>query len=129
MITVKVRRNSTVLDRLLRNAPALSRAEVHDAAEDAVKDVRAHWSGRYPPASSAGQPPAMRSEELDKNIFAIPVETLSSGKVTEEIQVRVPYGPALEFGTYKMRARPFLRPAMLRARKTFKGRWKRVVTP
>ncbi len=122
MITVETRRDTTVLDRLLRTAPAMALSETIEAAEDVVKDIRSNWSAASP--SAPGAPPAKVTGELDMSLD-VRVQK-ASGKVQVAILVFAEHGKHLEFGTYKMKARPFVRPAMKRAER-FKGRWK-VVT-
>ena len=65
-------------------------------------------------ASAAGQPPATDTGFLVQNITT---DVRSQGtKVIGEIIASTPYAKALEFGTRKMAARPYLNPA-LRANK------------
>ncbi|MBO9710570.1 MAG: hypothetical protein J7521_20405 [Caulobacter sp.] len=63
-------------------------------------------SGKGHVPSKPGQPPNRDTGMLDGNIETVLVEPL---KV--EISSNAPYSAALEFGTSKMAARPFMRPA------------------
>lgn len=125
MLTVETRSDTTILDRLLRTAPARSQAETLEAAKDVVADIRANWSSTSP--SAPGKPPAVVTGELDAS-FDVTVESRGE-RVRIVIRVKAEHARHLEYGTKNMRARPFLRPAMKRAERTFKRRWKVVVTP
>lgn len=124
---VKVILETSRLDRILRRAPANALEANLAAAEEIAKDIRANWSGHYPPASADGEAPAMRSENLDKSVIAVPDENIKSGKTKATIQVLAAYASALEFGTRKMAARPFIRPALKRAEKTFAKHYRGII--
>lgn len=121
---VTVQLDTRVLDRMRAEAEMKVSTACGEAAAAAVEDMRAHWSGHYPPASSAGQPPAVRSGHLDASIELIP-----DGRTGRIIHVKAAYASYLEYGTSRMAARPFMRPALMRARRTFGSRFKPVITP
>ena len=61
-------------------------------------------------ASSAGQPPATDTGFLVNNIV-ITMDTADKG-LSVNVESRADYSTALEFGTSKMAARPFMQPAL-----------------
>lgn len=65
-------------------------------------------------ASAPGSPPAPDTGTLRNSIY---VQIQSAGPIRKVIKVgtRVPYATFLEYGTSKMRPRPFMRPAVARA--------------
>ena len=73
-------------------------------------------------ASAAGQPPATDTGFLVQNITT---EVRSQGKkVIGEIIASTPYAKALEFGTRKMAARPFLNPALRKNKKKIQRKFR-----
>lgn len=63
-------------------------------------------SGKGHVPSAPGQPPNADTRQLDSNI-----ETIKKGELAVDVISQAPYSKALEFGTDKMAARPFMRPA------------------
>lgn len=63
-------------------------------------------SGKGHVASSPGEPPNREFGVLQANF-----ETARTGRLTAEFRSKAPYAAALEFGTSKMSARPYVRPA------------------
>jgi HK97 gp10 family phage protein len=126
-VTVELRQDTTVLDRLLRTLPQATVQATLDAANDVVADIKQSLDVPYPPASSPGEPPHKRSGDLQKSYGAVLVEQLSSGKVSVAIISTDPVSIFTEFGTKKMAARPHIRPAMKRADKYFRRRFTIVV--
>lgn len=87
------------------------------AGEYLVQKVQEKISTLYPPASSPGDPPHLRTGTLQGSVFySIDGETLSVG-------ASVPYADALEFGTQNMAARPFLGPTELEERQNMAKIW------
>lgn len=66
-------------------------------------------------ASSAGNAPAVDTGRLRDSINVIKFATISS--LESEVGTNVEYAPFLEYGTSKMRPRPFWNPAIEKARK------------
>lgn len=126
-VNVDIRLDATVLQRILKRVPENAAKASLETAEDIVADIRAKWSGHFPPASAPGDTPAIRSTTLDTSVFAVPQESLGSGKVQSQLTVAAPYAGDLEYGTRKMAARPFIRPALKRAEKTFGRRFKGII--
>lgn len=118
------RRGPSLIDRLLRKVDANAEAIVEEAADDGAKYIRAHWSGDSP--SSPGNPPAVVTGTLDRSVIAIPEHSLTGGKKRVLLRAMAPYASFLEYGTRKMAARPFMRPAIFYLRKTYKTRFKRL---
>jgi hypothetical protein len=117
-IQVYAKLDTRGFDRLLRNGPANNERATRRLAEELRDDIREHWSGLYPPASSPGEPPAKRSGKLDRSVRARPgrAHWIARAKVV----IEVGYGKFLENGTQRMAERPFMRPAIQRLRKNAK---------
>lgn len=103
------------------------------AREKVVEKLTGNRTGEmgYTPAgarytmSAPGEPPASRTGELRGSI-AYRVERVRGG-YTAVVGSPKDYAPHLEFGTYKMEARPFFRPTLNANRGEFisimRGRW------
>ncbi|WP_066282856.1 HK97-gp10 family putative phage morphogenesis protein, partial [Blastomonas sp. CCH1-A6] len=63
-------------------------------------------SGKNHVPSKPGEPPNQDTGRLGDNI-----ETVQKGPLLVEVSSNAPYSIPLEFGTSKMAARPFMRPA------------------
>lgn len=68
--------------------------------------TRGSVSGRNHVPSSPGEPP-----NQDSGVLAGNIETTRAGKLRVRVTSKAGYSSALEFGTSKMAARPFMRPA------------------
>lgn len=68
--------------------------------------TRGSVSGKSHVASNPGEPPNNNTGTLKNHIVA-----KRSGRVEAEVRSEAPYAAALEFGTSKMAARPYIRPA------------------
>lgn len=107
---------------------------VRFAARWLEMDIRTNWSMKSP--SAAGKPPAVDTGNLDSSVIAEPQGRQSGGRFgtdTDSIAwyVRIDtsqgdnpdgrggYSQALETGTYRMAARPFMRPAIDRLKGIF----------
>jgi len=77
-------------------------------------------------ASASGQPPATDSGFLGQNI-TMKVDVKSNGTVVGQIISAAPYSKALEFGTTKMDARPFMQPALEKNRRKIERMFKKGV--
>jgi len=77
------------------------------AVEAALSITKGSVSGKNHVPSAPGQPPNADTNQLDRSIEPTPVQN-------HEVQVvaTAPYAQHLEFGTSKMAARPFMRPAL-----------------
>lgn len=117
-IGISVKSNMRPLERLEHEIPKRTVALTVEAVEVVVEDIRAHWSGQYPPASQPGSPPATRTGQLDTSIEIIPVTDSDTRRVSVQLTVKAEYAGPIEFGTATMAARPFLRPALERNKET-----------
>jgi len=63
-------------------------------------------------SSSPGKPPKSDTGELSRSVTA-----KKTGKGQSELRVKSPYAGALEYGTSKMKARPFVAPAVTELKK------------
>lgn len=63
-------------------------------------------------ASSPGKAPKSDSGDLSRS-----VSSRKTGKGQSEVRVKSPYAGALEYGTSKMKARPFVAPAVTELKK------------
>jgi HK97 gp10 family phage protein len=77
---------------------------VETAAARSITEGAVSGKGHVP--SQPGQPPNADTHLLDRSI-----ETTSVGPLHVQVSSNAPYSAALEFGTSKMAARPFMGPA------------------
>ena len=107
------------LDKHLRRMRRLSSGEVtralgaaaYEGADiirsEAFRSISAgSVSGAGHVASAPGEPPNRDTGTLQANL-----EALSTGALKAEVRSSAPYAAALEFGTSRMAARPYMRPA------------------
>lgn len=81
--------------------------------EDAKQSILAGAvSGPGHVPSLPGEPPNADTHELDLSLDTI----INQSRLSVSVVSRAPYGGYLEFGTSKMAARPYLRPALQRNR-------------
>lgn len=121
-ITVKIERKSSLLEKLRKQVPENAKAITKDAAEDTARYIQEHWSPSSP--SSPGEPPAVVTGMLDASVEVASVG--SGNKPTFELKVQAYYASFLEFGSKKMAARPYMRPAMQWMGKQYKSKFKNV---
>jgi HK97 gp10 family phage protein len=69
-------------------------------------------SGREHVPSAPGEPP-----NQDTGVLANNIETVSVSPLKVEVSSNAPYAAALEFGTSKMGARPYMKPATAKKRR------------
>lgn len=86
--------------------------EIEIDAEHSITAGSISGKGHVP--SRPGQPPNRDTGDLDKNIETT-VE--AQNPPTVHVTSHMPYSAALEYGTSKMAARPFMRPATEKNRK------------
>lgn len=81
--------------------------------EDAKRSIIAgSVSGAAHVPSRPGEPPNADTHQLDLSLDTI----INESQLSVSVVSRAPYGAFLEFGTSRMAARPYLRPALLRNR-------------
>lgn len=104
-------RHSRRLAALAKNADKISQALF--VAADAIKVTARHSitagsiSGKGHVASLPGEPPNRDTGHLDTNI-----ESFRTGPLSAAVKSQAEYAAALEYGTSKMAARPYMRPAV-----------------
>lgn len=113
-------RHTARLRRLVKNVDKLD-ATIFAAADAIKTDARlsitaGSVSGKGHVASLPGQPPNRDTGHLDTNI-----EAFRTGHLKAEVRSQAEYAAALEYGTSKMAARPYMRPAVKRAEPKIKG--------
>jgi hypothetical protein len=108
MAQVKV--NVSDLQKLIKKVGSKEAAQqiMKPLAELMLEEVRMNWSGRVPPRSTPGNPPAIDTGLLDRTMNIRPVKDGYSTIARQD------YSEHLEYGTYKMAARPFMLPAFER---------------
>lgn len=109
---IKVIVDTRGLDNL-RKLPGAIDAMLGKVTGDVDADIKESFSTTAPDPAPAGEPPAVQSGRLKNSITHY---QMGRGKWAVEQDGRVaPHGPHLEFGTAKMPARPFFRPAIWRS--------------
>lgn len=78
-------------------------------AQHSITEGSISGAGHVP--SAPGEPPNADTRQLDTNIV-----NAKTGELTAEVSSNAPYSAALEFGTSKMEARPFMKPAAKKTR-------------
>ena len=113
------------IGRVERAMDELMQREERKIATHLMNEVKENWSPKSP--SSAGTPPAVKTGAYNESIQIIQNRG-AGGRFERGWSVRFntdkagrSYSEALEFGTYKMAARPHIRPAIERTRNVFKG--------
>lgn len=106
------------LDALSAAARSATAAALSDVAQGVAAEIRATLDQATSGASLPGAPPADPSGRLAASVSVDTDPDAARSVVT----VSAPLAQFLEFGTVRMAARPFLRPAVLRAHGTAKAR-------
>jgi len=99
-------------DKALHDLEKELQKNMEQAADYLAQKTQEAIATPYPPASSPGNPPHLRSGDLQRSVH--PVLMPNSFKVVADM----PYALMLEFGTSKMAARPFLRPTFEKEKDT-----------
>ena len=104
-------RGQRALRKKLRQLAKKSHGRAHEAVTKIVFIMHAEavglTSGEYPPASQPGQPRHLRSGDLRLSLF----KEVTMHPIVGVFGAATNYAKYLEFGTSKLAARPFLRPA------------------
>ena len=105
-------RSKQVSDSYNRNVQSIIALGGQLVRNTAVKSIQQHQSqgvtyGNHT-ASTAGNPPNSDTGYLASNIFVV----IDQNKMGSSVESRADYSEALEFGTSKMAARPFMQPAL-----------------
>lgn len=109
--------HSDRLKRMAQRTPRQVAAKLYEAGQlielDAERSITAgSVSGINHVPSAPGQPPNADTRKLDSNI-----ETSVGGPGLVIVESKAEYSAALEYGTSRMEARPFMRPAVERNRR------------
>lgn len=104
MARIKV--DMRVLRELTANVPERALAVVQKIAQDVETDIKQNFSPSSP--SSPGTPPAVVTGKLKNSIVAV-----RANKTSWTVKY-IGYAVYLEYGTPKMAARPFFKPAVER---------------
>ena len=119
--TVDLKINKAAFDSLINEATKVTEGAADKMAENmkqsiltGAKSGQQYFSnGRRHQSSAPGQAPANNTGSLVRSI-----KVKKNGK-TATISIEKDYAIYLEFGTSKMRARPFIIPAFLKTKKWF----------
>lgn len=106
--TAKLRNNSVAAAQFIDSAVFELAQRVETDAENSITEGATSGAGHV--ASLPGDAPNADTHRLDGNI-----ETLrgtESGSIKYIVSSNAPYSQPLEFGSSKMAARPFMRPAL-----------------
>jgi len=115
---IRKTKNQAIFDQYLSQTKQIVARGGNLVRNTAVQSIQSHKSSgrvyeKYNPrrthtASTAGNPPNTDTGFLVNNIHLV----IDSDGLGANVESRADYSEALEFGTSKMRARPFLQPAL-----------------
>lgn len=115
-VTIRFNRIPAIARALGTGSNAIVQKTAIDVQGDVIRSMEGGGHGRRYGghiASAPGQPPARDLGTLANSIF------VKSSFNRAVVGVNAKYGPHLEYGTSRMKARPFLRPAARRAQGAF----------
>lgn len=128
----RVNKSSQILKKYERTVKNIVAAGAQDVRNTAVQSIQAHGSSgvtytKYNPkrthtASAPGSPPNSDTGYLANNIHFV----IDSDGLGASVESRAEYSEYLEFGTSKMRARPFMQPALEENRPKIRSRFARL---
>lgn len=128
----RVNKSSQILKKYERTVKNIVAAGAQDVRNTAVQSIQAHGSSgvtytKYNPkrthtASAPGSPPNSDTGYLANNIHFV----IDSDGLGASVESRADYSEYLEFGTSKMRARPFMQPALEENRPKIRARFARL---
>ena len=126
----KLAAHAKEVERNLKRAVRMAASETRNTAVMSImQNPRAGGTTtRYSPTrtiniSAPGDPPAGDTGFLAANIELI----MAADGMSADVQSRADYSAALEFGTLKMAARPFLQPALEQGRKKYERMFTKAV--
>lgn len=130
--TKRINKSRQVLSQYESTIKNIILAGANDVRNTAVKSINDHQSSgetyvKYNPkrihtASSAGNPPNTDTGYLANNIHV----SIDRDGLGASVESRADYSEALEFGTSKMAARPFMQPALEENRAKIKAMFSRL---
>lgn len=116
--TKRINKSRVVMSQYKKQVEQIINLGANNVRNTAVKSINQHSSSgvtytKYNPrrthtASAAGQPPNTDTGYLANNIYVV----IDGDRMGADIESRADYSEALEFGTSKMQARPFMQPAL-----------------
>lgn len=118
---MKIRGDKAHKDRLARMRDPAVRRQISRGIFVAAQEVQTEArllimagsvSGKDHVASSPGEAP-----NNDTGFLAANIEATRTGELSSQVESKAEYGAALEYGTSKMAARPYMAPALQRKRK------------
>lgn len=128
----RVNKSSQILKKYERTVKNIVAAGAQDVRNTAVQSIQAHGSSgvtytKYNPkrthtASAPGSSPNSDTGYLANNIHFV----IDSDGLGASVESRAEYSEYLEFGTSKMRARPFMQPALEENRPKIRARFARL---
>ena len=116
--TAKLRNNSVHAAQFIDSAVFDLANRVQVDAQTSITDGAVSGAGHVP--SKPGEPP-----NNDTGVLASNIETIRGsepGTIKYVVSSNAPYASALEFGTSRMQARPYLRPALEKNRERISKR-------
>ena len=132
VIVTRKSRTRQLLPQYLDQAKQIVAAGGNMVRNTAVQSIQSHQSSgrvyeKYNPrrthtASTAGNPPNTDTGFLVNNIHVI----IDPDGLGASVESRADYSEALEFGTSKMGARPFLQPALEENRSKIRAMYRRM---
>lgn len=130
--TKRVNKSQTVMAQYKKEVEQIINLSANNVRNTAVKSINQHSSSgityeKYNPrrthtASAAGQPPNTDTGYLANNIYVV----IDGDRMSADIESRADYSEALEFGTSKMQARPFMQPALEEERPKIRSLFRRL---
>jgi HK97 gp10 family phage protein len=126
-VTLKI--NSVALDNMFRAAEQAVNDSANNVAKEMKKSIltgsksgRQYFiKGRRHQSSAPGQPPANSTGQL---VRSIKVKKTNNG---QEVTIDAEYAAFLEYGTSRMRPRPFIMPALMKVKKNLLSKLKGLV--
>ena len=119
--------------KTLRNLQRAVRISANDVRNEAITSINSNpraggETTRYNPKrtiriSKEGDPPASDTGFLASNIHLV----MDGDQLGASVESRAEYSSFLEFGTRKMRARPFMQPALEKGRRKYKQLFRKAV--
>lgn len=127
--SVSLKINSVALDSIFKAAEDAINQSANNVAKEMKKSIltgsksgRQYFiKGRRHQSSSPGQAPANSTGQL---VRSIKVKKISNG---QEVVIDAEYAKFLEYGTSKMRPRPFIFPALMKVKKNLLTKLKGLV--
>jgi HK97 gp10 family phage protein len=126
-VTLKI--NSVALDNMFRAAEKAVNDSANNVAKEMKKSIltgsksgRQYFiKGRRHQSSAPGQSPANSTGQL---VRSIKVKKTNNG---QEVTIDAEYAAFLEYGTSRMRPRPFIMPALMKVKKNLLSKLKGLV--